>query len=198
MSKPELIKKSGWVFIAGAVAFITILTGSDPIAIPGSVVSAILLAIGMSGLRARYAERAGGLGRNILLLGMVGPRLWVIVIASMAFTYSSGNLTITQVEKGLWIVIFGGPVITLLGLTLFGLTALGRKQLSRLNWLSVSAGIWYPAFYFFLAAYLFTHDGEYPGQYHTAFQIIFLIQFLALCALGAFLVSDTPQEMAAA
>ncbi len=41
MSKPELIKKSGWAFIAGAFAFITILSGSDPIAIPGSVVSAI-------------------------------------------------------------------------------------------------------------------------------------------------------------
>jgi hypothetical protein len=53
MSKPELIMRSGWAFIAGAFAFITILSGSDLISIPGSVVSAILLAVGMSRLRAR-------------------------------------------------------------------------------------------------------------------------------------------------
>ena len=198
MSKPELIKSSGRFFIAGAFAFITILTGSDPIAIPGSVVSSILLAAGMSGLRARYGEHAGSLGRKMLLLGMLGPILWVIIIASMAFMYSSGTLTITQVEKGLWILIFGGPAITLLDLTLFGLATLGRKPLSRLNWLSVFAGIWYPIFYFFLAAYLFTHNGVYPGQYHIAFNIMHLIQFLALCVFGASLVSNTSQEMATA
>ena len=198
MSKPELIKSSGRFFIAGAFAFITILTGSGPIAIPGSVVSSILLAAGMSGLRARYGEHAGSLGRKMLLLGMLGPILWVIIIASMAFMYSSGTLTITQVEKGLWILIFGGPAITLLGLTLFGLATLGRKPLSRLNWLSVFAGIWYPIFYFFLAAYLFTHNGVYPGQYHIAFNIMHLIQFLALCVFGASLVSNTSQEMATA
>ena len=65
MSNAELIKRSGWLFIAGAFAFITILTGSDPIAIPGSVISAILLAVGMLGLRAAYGERIGSLGRNI-------------------------------------------------------------------------------------------------------------------------------------
>ena len=198
MSNSELIKLSGWAFIAGAFAFLTILSGSDPIALPGSVISALLLAVGMFGLRAHYGERAGSLGRNMLLLGMFGPILWVIVIASMAFMYSSGNITTTHVEEGLWILIFGGPAITLLSLTLFGLSALFRKPLPRLNWLPIFAGIWYPAIYFFLAAYLFTHDGEYPGQYQAAMQIIFLIQFLAVCALGFVLTSDTAEEMAAA
>ena len=69
MSKPEFIKRSGWAFVAGAFAFITLLSGSDPIAIPGSVVSAILLAVGMSGLRSAYGERAGSFGRSMLLLG---------------------------------------------------------------------------------------------------------------------------------
>ena len=198
MSKPVLIKFSGWTFILGGFSFATILTGSDPLAIPGSVISAILLAFGMSGLRASYGERANGLGRNMLLLGMLGPILWVIVIASMAFMYSSGNLTTTQVEKGLWILIFAGPAITLLGLTLFGLAALSSKPMARFNWLPVFAGIWYPVFYFFLAGYLFTHNGVYPGQYQTAFNIMHLIQFFALCVFGASLVSNTSQEMAAA
>ena len=192
------IKSSGWAFILGGISFATILTGSDPLAIPGSVISSILLAVGMSGLRARYGERAGSLGRNMLLLGMLGPILFVIAIASMAFIYSSGNLTITQVEEGLWILIFVGPAITLFGLTLYGLTALLSKPMPRLNWLPLFAGIWYPAFYFFLAGYLFAHHGDYPEQYQTAFNIMHLIQFFALCALGAFLVSDTPQEMATA
>ena len=196
MSKSELIKLSGWAFLAGAVAFLTILSGSDPIALPGSVISSILLAAGMAGLRARYSERAGSIGRIMLLLGMLGPILWVIIIAAMAYMYGSGNLTITQVEKGLWILLFVGPAITLLGLTLFGLAVLFSRPLPHMNWLPVFKGIWYPAVYFFLAAYLFTRDGEYPGQYHAAMQIIFLIQFLALCGLGASLVTDATQEMA--
>jgi hypothetical protein len=66
----------------------------------------------------------------------------------------------------------------------------------RLNWLPAFAGIWYPVFYFFLASYLFTHNGVYPGQYQTAFNIMFLIQFLALCAFGAVLLNDATQEIA--
>lgn len=199
MTKAEFSKLSGLAFIAGSFAFITILSGSDPLAIPGSVISTLLLATGMLGLRARYGEHAGSFGRNILLLGVIGPMLLCIVIASMALIYRSGNLTDAEVEaKGLWIVIFGGPAISLLGLTLFGLAALSSKPMARFNWLPVFAGIWYPVFYFFLAGYLVTHNGVYPGQYQMAFNIMHLLQFLALCALGSILVSDTPQEMATA
>ena len=196
MSKSEFIKLSGWAFIAGAFAFATILTNSDPLAIPGSVISALLLAAGMSGLRARYGERAGSFGRSMLLLGVIGPILWCIAIASMVLMGLSGIVTVAQVEKGLWIVIFGGPAISLLGLTLFGLSALRRKPMARLNWMPIFAGVWYPAFYFFLAGYLFTHNGVYPGQYQIAFNIMHLIQFLVLCALGAVLISNTSGQLA--
>jgi len=153
----------------------------------------------MLGLRARYGEHAGRFGKNILLLGVIGPILLGIVIASLALIYRSGNLTETQVEaKGLWIVMFGGPAVVLPGLTLFGLEALHSKPMPGLNWLPALAGIWYPVFYFFLAGYLFTHHGAYPGQYQTAFNIINLIQFFALCALGAFLIRGTSKEMATA
>lgn len=199
MSKPELIKLSGWAFIAGAFAFLTILSNSDPIALPGSIISTILLAAGMLGLRARYGEHIGSFGGNILLLGVIGPILLCIIIASMAMIYSAGNLTDAEVEtKGLWIFIFGGPAFSLPGLTLFGLAALGRKPMSRLNWLSVFAGIWYPIFYFFLAGYLFTHNGVYPGQYQIAFNIMHLMQFLAICALGTVLISNTSEKLATA
>src|SRR6266487_5520345 len=199
MSKSEFIKLSGWTFIAGSFAFATILIGSDPLAIPGSVISVLLLAAGMLSLRAGYGETVSRFGRNILLLGVIGPILLCIVIASMALMYRSGNLTDAEIEaKGLWILIFGGPAISLLGLTLFGLAALSSKPMARFNWLPVFAGIWYPVFYFFLAGYLFTHKGVYPGQYQMAFNIMHLIQFLALCALGASLITDTSRETATA
>jgi hypothetical protein len=193
MSKPEVIRNSGWAFIAGAFAFLTILGGSDPIAIPGSEISAILLTIGLLHLRARYGEHIGGFGRNSLLLGASGPFLVIFIALGLA-----GILTVTRITEGFWILIFGGPAIALLGLTLFGLAALRSKPMPRLNWLPVLAGIWYPVFYFVLAGYLFTHNGVYPGQYQTAFNMMYLIQFVALCALGAFLISETPQEMATA
>jgi len=193
MSRPELIKRSGWVFIAGAVAFVTILTGSDPIAIPGSVVSAILLAVGMSGLRTGYGERIGSLARNMLLLGMFGPVLWFIVMASMALT-----VTETQVSEGLWVLIFVGPAISLLGLTLFGLTALRSKPMPRLNWLPVFAGIWYPVTYVLFSVYDISHKGVFPDQFLPELVLMVVIQFLALCLLGIILVADAPQEIATA
>jgi len=192
MSKPELIKRSGWAFVAGAFAFITLLSGSDPIAIPGSVVSAILLAVGMSGLRSAYGEHAGSLGRSMLLLGMLGPVLWVIAIASMAL------VTIAQIEEGFWILIFVGPAISLLGLTLFGLTALRSKPMPRLNWLPVFAGIWYPVTYTLFSVYDISHKGVFPDQYLPALVLIVVIQFLALCILGFVLIDDSSKELATA
>jgi hypothetical protein len=199
MSQSQWNKLNGWAFILASFGFITILANSDSLTFAGSVITTILLAAGMLGLRSCYGEQVGRFGRNTLLIGVIGPILLFIVIASMAFMYRSGNLTVTQVEdKGLWILIFGGPAIALLGLTLFGLAALRSKPPARLNWLPAFAGIWYPVVYFFLVGYLFTHNGEYPQQYHTPIQIIFLIQFFALCALGSSLVSDAPQEMVTA
>jgi hypothetical protein len=169
MSKPELIKRSGWAFVAGAFAFITLLSGSDPIAIPGSVVSAILLAV-----------------------GMLGPVLWVIAIASMAL------VTIAQIEEGFWILIFVGPAISLLGLTLFGLTALRSKPMPRLNWLPVFAGIWYPVTYTLFSVYDISHKGVFPDQYLPTLVMMVVIQFLALCMLGIVLISDSSKELVTA
>jgi hypothetical protein len=193
MSKPELIKRSGRAFIAGAVAFITILTGSDPIAIPGSVVCAILLAVGMSSLRAAYRERIGSLGRSMLLLGMFGPVLWFIVMASMAIT-----VTETQVNEGLWVLLFLAPAITLLGLALFGLTALRSNPMPRLNWLPLFAGIWYPVTFTLFSIYDISQKGVFPDQYLPELVLMVVIQFLALCILGFVLIDDSSKELATA
>ncbi len=192
MSKSELIKFSGWAFIAGSFAFITILSNSDPLAIPGSVISSILLAVGMSGLRARYGEKVGRLGRNTLLLGVMAPVLLIIAIASMAL------VTIAQIEEGLWVLLFVGPAISLLGLTLFGLAALRSKPMPRLNWLPAFAGIWYPVTFTLFSIYDISHKGMFPDQYLPALILMVVIQFLALCMLGFILVVDSPKELATA
>ena len=194
MSKPELIKSSGWFFIAGAFAFITILSGADPIAIPGSVVSAILLAFGMSRLRAAYSETVGRLGRSFLFLGMLGPVLWFIVMGSMPFI----GVTETQFSEGLWVLLFAGPAISLLGLTLFGLTALISRPMPRLNWLPVFAGIWYPVTFTLFSIYDIAHKGVFPDQYLPQLVVMMVIQFLALCILGFVLIDDSSKELATA
>ena len=199
MSQSEVIKSSGRAFIAGALAFGTILTNSDPIAFPGSWISALLLAAGLLRLRAGYSETVSRSGRNILLIGAVGAVLCDIVILSLIVLASSGILPATQADgQRFWIVGFGAPAVPLLALTLFGLNTWRSKAMSRLNWLSILAGIWYSAVYFFLFVYLTSHNGLLPDQYWPHVKFTFAIQFLTLFVFGIVLVTDAPQEIATA
>jgi len=132
------------------------------------------------------------LGRNTLLLGVMAPVLLIIAIASMAL------VTIAQIEEGLWVLLFVGPAISLLGLTLFGLAALRSKPMPRLNWLPAFAGIWYPVTFTLFSIYDISHKGMFPDQYLPALILMVVIQFLALCMLGFILVVDSPKELATA
>lgn len=199
MSKSESIKLSGWAFIAGSLAFITILSSSHTIQIPGSMISAFLLAVGMLSLRAGYGETVSGFGRNILLMGAVGAILWDVVLVSLIAMSSSGSLHATQAQgERFWIVAFGGPAVALLTLTLYGLTSLRRRPMPRMNWLPIIAGIWYPAVYSFLFVYLISHNGVFPDKYLPATALMVVIQFLALCILGFVLIDDSSKELATA
>ena len=198
MSKPEWIKRSGWAFIAGAFAFMTILN-SDAIQIPGSMISALLLAAGMLSLRAGYGETVSRFRRNILLMGVVGAVLWDLVLVSLIAMSSSGTLHVDDAQgKRFWIVAFGGPAVALLALTLFGLTTVRSTPMSRLNRLSILAGIWYPAVYSVLFVYLTSHNGVLPDQYWPDVTFPLAIQFFALFVFGVVLVTDATQEMATA
>jgi len=195
MSKSQFIKLSGWAFILGSFAFMMSILGDS---LAASVISSILMGVGMLGLRARYGENAGGFGRNILLMGVIGMVLLYMVLMFLWGLYVMQIQALRNPNQNLWILLFGGPAIILLALTLFGLIALRNKPMARLNWLPVFAGIWYPVIYFFIFGYIFTNNGTYPVQYQTAIDIMTLIQFIALCVLGSILVTDTPQEMATA
>jgi hypothetical protein len=199
MSRTESIKFSGWAFIASAFAFITVLSNSDAIQIPGSTISALLLAAGMLSLRAAYGDAASRFSRNILLIGAVGTILWDMILAYLIAMSSSGTLHVTEAQgQRFWIVAFGGPAVALLALTLFGLTAFRIKPMSRLNRLPILAAIWYPVVYSFLFIYLISHNGVLPDQYWPIVKLTFTIQFFALFVFGVILVTEAPQEMATA
>jgi hypothetical protein len=199
MSRSESIRVSGWAFIAGAFAFVTILSSSDAIQIPGSIISALLLAAGVLSLRGGYGETVSRSGRNILLLGAIGAILWDLVVVSAIVMYSSGILHPSDAQgHRFWIVVFGGPAVPLLALTWFGLTTLRSKSMSRANWLPTLAANWYPVVYSFLFIYLISHNGVLPDQYWPLVKFTFAIQFCALFVLGVVLVTDAPQEMATA
>ncbi len=195
MSKSQFVKLSGWALILGSFAFMMSILGDS---LAASLISSILLAAGMLGLRARYGENAGSFGRNILLIGVIGMVLLYMVLMSFWVLYAMQIQALRNPNQNLWILLFGGPAIILLALTLFGLIALRDKPMARLNWLPVFAGIWYPVIYFFIFGYIFTNNGAYPVQYQTAINMMMFVQSIALCALGLILVTDTSQEMATA
>lgn len=196
MSKSEYSMLSGWAFVAGAFAFLSILSNSDTVQIPGSVLSSILLTIAMSGLRVAYGERIGSLGRSMLLLGMLGPVVCFIVIASMGVMNSFGKLTETHVREGLWVLLFVGPAISLLGLTLFGLTALRSQPMPRLNWLPILVGIWYPVTYTIFSIYDISQKGVFPEQAWPLIVLTVVLQFITLCSLGFTLLENSSKELA--
>lgn len=182
MTKSKFIKLSGWAFVIGSFAFLTILRGS----FAGSVISSILLAIGLLGLRARYGEAVGSLGGNILLISIVA-----MILAYFATPIFRGNES--------WFVLqFTGPAVLLIGLTIFGLVAPIRKPLPHVNWLPFFAGIWFPAMYFPTLFFAVMNNGASPAwidNYWTIIPIIMSLQFLALCILGLILQNDAPEEV---
>ncbi len=183
MSKSMFIKLSGWAFIVGSFAFMTILSGS----IAGSVIGSILIAIGMLGLRARYGESVGSFGRNFLLVGVVG----------MVLAYAA--IPIFREVEILYLLPFAGPAVLLIGLTMFGLATLVKKPLSRANWLPLVAGIWYPAIYFPIFVTILLNNGAWPESVipYIPIQIMVSVQFIALCILGVILQGDVPEGVAA-
>jgi hypothetical protein len=195
MSKSQFIKLSGWAFILGSIALpMPFLADS----FAASVISSVLLAVGMLGLRARYGEKSSGFGRNILLTGVIGIVLLYLVLMSLWVLYVMQIRVVRNIDHNLWILLFGGPAVESIALTLFGVTTLRSKPMARLNWLSAFAGVWYPVLYFFIFGNILTNNGAYPAQYQNAINTMILIPSIALCVLGLILVTDSPQQLATA
>jgi hypothetical protein len=178
--KPQDIRMAGGALIAGALI---LALSSISEQVMGFLLSMMLLAVGIFGLRNRYGEQVGGFGKNILLIG--------VILGSLT---SLAGLLGAAVDP-YWILIPAGPAVLFACLALFGVVALYKRPLSRWNALPLLAGIWYPIFV--VPAIIETFKGNwYPESANVAIPLI-ILQCIALSILGYVLITDTPDESAA-
>lgn len=196
--KPEDVRMAGWALMIGAAAFAIVMiagTVGDAINVDLWMWSSILtpficmplFLVGMLALRSRYGEKVGGVANNILLITAV---LGTITSVAGFFLAGFGEF---------WLLIFLGPAILLIGLTLFGVVALYKKPLARWNILPLIAGLWYPTFFFSQSQLSILVTGEpFIETVNTAFDALtmalIILQFGALFVLGYILKSDVPDE----
>jgi hypothetical protein len=189
--KPEDIRRAGWALIFGAISFVisvfvAIWVGSD-----GSLfalllmvfVSLPLLVFGILGLRNRYGEKTGSFGRSILLLGAIlGPLTSIVGFFLMTI-------------DPLWFVVYTGPAVLFLCLTLFGIVTIYTKPLPRWNILPILAGLFYPLIIlYYIVNGLMTGDWFGYSVPDVVNIILITIQGIALLALGSILKVDVPEE----
>ncbi len=149
-----------------------------------------LCVAGLLGLRKRYGEKIGGVGRSMLTSGVVlGPLSTFLGF----FGISYGN-------QFLQVLFISGPGILFAFLALFGVVALITRPLPRWNAVPLLAGIWYPLL---TAAYIVTSlrtgnweestaSGSETSILLYASFFLLVLQGLALAGLGHVLKSDAP------
>lgn len=190
---PEDIRMAGAALIWGAVAFVigtlsmmSTLYGISVILI--IFLSMPLFVIGLLALRNRYGEKVGAFGKNILLVGAtLGPLLSLIGLLGI-------------VNASLWTLLVMGPAVLFICLVLFGFVALYKKPLPRWNVVPLLAGAWYPITILIIRSARLGDLERSSAIYNVLFiimSILYIIQGIALAALGYILKSEAPKETAA-
>lgn len=191
--KPEDIRRAGWALILGAISFVlgvflAITEYSNGnwslFALLSLVfVSLPLLVFGVLGLRNRYGEEMGDFGKNVLMAGAIlGPVTSILGFFVMAI-------------DPLWFVIYAGPAVLFICLTLFGMAALHTKPMPRWNGLPVIAGLPYPAMIIlYIITSVTTGNWSSSSVPDAAYILLITIQGIALLALGYILKADVPEE----
>jgi hypothetical protein len=178
--KPRDIRLAGGALIIGTIIFALSAISQQ---IMGFLLSMVLLAGGVLGLRSRYGEKVGEFGRNILLIGVILGSLISLV-----------GLFGAAVDP-LWILIVAGPATLFACLALFGVVALYKKPMSRWNLLPLLAGVWFPIIFVPIIIKVF-NGNWYPDTNKMLISPLYL-QGIALIILGYVLISDTPDEVGA-
>ena len=202
MTRSKFIRLGGWSLMLGAVTLFIFLLGAT---VDANVrpyrwvqtftgfsqslhiwVTPVLLGIGMFGLRARYGNQSGSLGKNILLLGGISGFVLTMI----------GVVTIETKEWG-WILFFGGSAFSLLCLAVFGLLALQTMPLPRWNSLPIWAGLPFPLI--FITLTLVELAGrQTPKGVELVLTIVVMLQCIPLFMLGNILQGDAEEETATA
>lgn len=191
--KPEDVRKAGWMLILGAPAFIlgmyweTSVYDLWIIGFPLLLISIFMLAYGLKGLEARYGEEVGSFGTNILRLGRILGPVTSLVGFIMAWFIN-----------WMFVLIYTGPAIILICLSVFGLAALLRKPMQTWKLLTLFAAVWYPSFFLDFAIEAINKE-RLPGVAFNASDLyIMAVPGIAMIVLGYILQSDAHQEMSPA
>jgi len=204
MTRSKFIRLGGWSLMLGAVSLFLSILSAYIDSIPygplwrirpfymavselGFWMTPILLAVGMLGLRTRYGEETGNLGKNILLIGAIaGP-----VITLLGFIGA-------EVFDWGWILPFTGTAVLLACLSIFGIPALSAKSLPRWNSLPILAGICYPFLVILVVIFeaIGLSQNWIDGLADPAY-IAIPLQCILLFILGFMLQADVPEEIPA-
>jgi hypothetical protein len=189
--KPEVTRMAGRALMVGGVTFVLgIYTGifgdyDNNLWTASFFILTFLgmpgLVVGLLGVRSRCGEKAGGFGKNGLLIGAILGSVTSISGVLLAMKY--------------WMLVYGGHTVLLAGLAVFGMVVLYKKPLPRWNVLPLIAGFWHPLI-FFIPILTSVNFGERPMSIIN--YVLLLIQGAALVALGYILQADASQETATA
>ncbi|HEU0291881.1 MAG TPA: hypothetical protein VFR47_04055 [Anaerolineales bacterium] len=190
--KPEDIRKAGWMLMLGALTFVfgtyweTSVWDLWIFGILSLAVCFPMMAYGLRGLSARYGEKVGNLGMNVLEAGAI---LGVVV--------SYIGLTLAWFVNSLFVLIYTGPAILLTSLSIFGVLAFIRRPMPRWNALPFIAGVWYPV-YFLNIVVTRIMTGKWPSvTFHSTDLILMLLPWIGVMAIGYILQADAQRETAA-
>jgi hypothetical protein len=198
MTRSEFIRLSGWSLMLGALTFLLFilleLLANDVYTPYGPMgtyagfgflvsvwVTPILFGVGLLGMRARYGDQVGGVAKNVLLIGAVsGPLINII------------GITVPQIGGWSWLLPFTGNAVLLACLSIFGISALSAKPLTRWNSLPFIAGVWYPVITILMLILEFMGGLQTPLA--TPAFIFVPLQCVLLILLGYRLQAEVPQE----
>jgi hypothetical protein len=201
MSKNMLIRLSGWALVIGGVAFgigfIFLILSETFGARRGSGVleglwviavffGPIGVGLGLLGIRARFGDLAGVLGRNILLIGAIIGTSAVLIGDIMQFATLDAN------DSGFG-VFSAGVFIIFVCLGLYGLLALWQKPQPRWNGLAAVAG--FPISLVGVITAVYDGPNTTDPIFTFPFAVLFAIMCAALVMLGYLVQSDIPEQI---
>jgi hypothetical protein len=200
MTKEKFVRLSGWaLMLAGATFMLGFAIGggetsySDPLGgsdgfyeysqlvlLPLAMAS---FAVGMLGMRSRYGAQVGRFGRISLLAGAIG--------GAVGFVGAIGLGLIVEGD-GWWVTWLSGMLLLLIGLLLFGISALRKRPLPRWNALPLITGS-----LFLLVPIMSIITGS--DELETPVMVtIFLLIAAGFVALGFVVQGDSVEDMRAA
>ncbi|MEJ2735189.1 MAG: hypothetical protein P8189_16765 [Anaerolineae bacterium] len=146
-------------------------------------VSVFLIGIGLLGARARYGERAGTAGSALLLVGAIG-----------GFAASTGGIEALYrlITPDWWVIAWVGMFVMFACTMGFGVVAMRRRPLPRLNWLPILSGA------FSIALLIGAATGGDFASLDALFAAAALVSALVLLPLGYMLQAGMRREPAAA